>query len=196
MRKFDRQTIKHTNPERWLTRSADIEGNGHVSVEWFLDWNELDWSRGSIVTPILRLQAHSHFPDHQSTRHKMSKISNLLHTPHYLQSCLKLQTYFFAFSLLEEFIIYFILKISVITEEAKCLASREALGNSPNCLAFSDPVKPRVIYWSGVTSSRLFLFSLRICLSSWAIRIASMFGMFLHLLGKSSWSTCNWMIGT
>ena len=46
-----RQTIKHTNLERWLTRSADIEGNGHVSVEWFLDWNELDWSRVFIVTP-------------------------------------------------------------------------------------------------------------------------------------------------
>ena len=82
---FDHWT--HIKPEIWLTRRyvpgifwADSRENGHVSDEWFLDWNELDWSRGSIVTPILR----AHFPDHQSTRHKMSKISNVLHTPHYL----------------------------------------------------------------------------------------------------------------
>ena len=36
---------------------------------------------------------------------------------------------------------------NVITEEAKCLATKGALGNnSLNCLAFSDPVQPCVIY--------------------------------------------------
>lgn len=197
-------TIEHTNPEIWLTRRdvpgifwADSRENGHVSDEWFHYWNELDWSRGSIVTPILR----AHFPDHQSTRHKMSKISNVLHTPHYLQSCWTAthSTLTLKRGHQDGFIIYLILRIiSIITEEAdKCLATREALGNSVSLSGFFRPwISMCVIYWSGVTSSRLFLFSLRICLSSWARRIESMFGMFLHLLGKSSWSTWNWIIVT
>ena len=148
-RYFSLLTIEHTNPEIWLTRRnvpgifwADSRENGHVSDEWFHYWNELDWSRGSIVTPILR----AHFPDHQSTRHKMSKISNVLHTPHYLQSCWTAthSTLTLKRGHQDGFIIYLILRIiSIITEEAdKCLATREALGNSPNCLAFSGPGYP------------------------------------------------------
>ena len=153
-------TIEHTNPEIWLTRRdvpgifwADSRENGHVSDEWFHYWNELDWSRGSIVTPILR----AHFPDHQSTRHKMSKISNVLHTPHYLQSCWTAthSTLTLKRGHQDGFIIYLILRIiSIITEEAdKCLATREALGNSPNCLAFSGPGYPCA--WSIDLGSRL-----------------------------------------
>ena len=74
-----------------------------------LDWNELDWSRGFIVTPIVQ----AYFPEQQSTRLKMFKISNILPTPHYLQSCDS-----HAEHMHKNFFKYLFLRI-IITEEAE-----------------------------------------------------------------------------